>query len=92
VIKASNHTHETECTGGCVVVGLLAPVKSGTKYKAIERLKATLFVNTWQGAIVVAHAGEGLEHIAESSAISKRSSLSPANPGMLVEERFVVQL
>jgi len=25
--------------------------------------KANLFVNTWQGAIVVARAGEGLEHI-----------------------------
>jgi TetR/AcrR family transcriptional repressor of nem operon len=30
---------------------------------AIARAKATLFVNSWQGAIVVARAGEGLEHI-----------------------------
>ncbi len=26
-------------------------------------MKANLFVNTWQGAIVVARPGEGLEHI-----------------------------
>jgi TetR/AcrR family transcriptional repressor of nem operon len=30
---------------------------------AIARAKANLFVNSWQGAIVVARAGEGLEHI-----------------------------
>jgi TetR/AcrR family transcriptional regulator, transcriptional repressor for nem operon len=29
----------------------------------MARVKANLFVNTWQGAIVVARAGEGLEHI-----------------------------
>jgi hypothetical protein len=29
----------------------------------IVRVRANLFVNTWQGAIVVARAGEGLEHI-----------------------------
>ena len=29
----------------------------------MARLKANLFVNTWQGAIVVALAGEGLERI-----------------------------
>jgi TetR/AcrR family transcriptional regulator, transcriptional repressor for nem operon len=30
---------------------------------AIARMKANLFVNAWQGAIVVARAGGGLEHI-----------------------------
>lgn len=30
---------------------------------AIARVKANLIVNAWQGAIVVARAGEGLEHI-----------------------------
>jgi hypothetical protein len=34
--------------------------KSGTM---LSKVKANLFVNTWQGAIVVARAGEGLEHI-----------------------------
>ena len=29
----------------------------------MARVKANLFVNTWQGAIMVARAGEGLEHI-----------------------------
>jgi AcrR family transcriptional regulator len=29
----------------------------------IAQAKANLFVNSWQGAIVVARAGEGLEHI-----------------------------
>ena len=29
----------------------------------MARVEANLFVNTWQGAIVVARAGEGLEHI-----------------------------
>jgi len=29
----------------------------------MARVKANLFVNTWQGAIVVARAREGLEHI-----------------------------
>jgi hypothetical protein len=29
----------------------------------MARVRANLFVNTWQGAIVVARAGEGLEHI-----------------------------
>ena len=29
----------------------------------MARMKANLFVNTWQGAIVVARSGEGLEHI-----------------------------
>jgi len=30
---------------------------------AIALAKANLFVNSWQGAIVVARAGEGLKHI-----------------------------
>lgn len=29
----------------------------------IARVKANLFVNSWQGAVVIARAGEGLEHI-----------------------------
>jgi TetR/AcrR family transcriptional regulator, transcriptional repressor for nem operon len=29
----------------------------------IARVKANLFVNSWQGAIVIARAGEGLEHV-----------------------------
>jgi hypothetical protein len=29
----------------------------------MARVKANLFVNTWQGAIVVARTGEWLEHI-----------------------------
>jgi hypothetical protein len=29
----------------------------------MARVKANFFVNTWQGAIVVAGAGEGLKHI-----------------------------
>jgi len=29
----------------------------------MARVKANLFVSAWQGAIVVARAGEGLEHI-----------------------------
>jgi hypothetical protein len=29
----------------------------------MARVKANLFVNTWQGAVVLARAGEGLEHI-----------------------------
>jgi hypothetical protein len=33
----------------------------------MARVKANLFVNTWQSAIVVARAGEGLEHIGKVS-------------------------
>ena len=57
----------------------------------MARVKANLFVNTWQGAIVVARAGEGLEHIGRVFRYLKRSSLAPANPGMLVLARLVVE-
>jgi hypothetical protein len=41
----------------------------------MARVKANLFVNSWQGAILVARAGEGWSISAESSAISKRLPL-----------------
>ena len=58
----------------------------------MARVKANLFVNTWQGAIVVARAGEGLEHIGRVFRYLKEIVLSPANPGMLVSARLVVEL
>jgi TetR/AcrR family transcriptional repressor of nem operon len=33
---------------------------------ALARAKASLFVNSWQGAVVIARAGDGLEHIRRS--------------------------
>jgi TetR/AcrR family transcriptional regulator, transcriptional repressor for nem operon len=32
----------------------------------IARAKANLFINAWQGAVVVARAGDGLEHVRKS--------------------------
>ena len=38
-------------------------LKTLQRAAGIARMKANLFVNTWQGAIVVARAGERLEHV-----------------------------
>jgi len=49
----------------------------------IARVKANLFVNSWQGAVVIARAREGLEHLRKVFSDLKESvSLSPANPMM----------
>ena len=59
----------------------------------MARVKANLFVNTWQGAIVVAWAGEGLEHIGRVFRYLKRD-----RPSCLLKSRrvglarFVVEL
>ena len=58
----------------------------------MARVKANLFVNTWQGAIVVARAGEGLEHIGRVFRYLKEIVPLLLNPGMVVLARLVVEL